>query len=79
MAIKITSYTEFDRAMHRAQELLGFPAGSAEHRELREMEKAARLWEERKGGGLEDGAVWPDGPQQHFSSALTHGAPALDR
>lgn len=78
MAIEITSYAEFERAMHRAQELLGFPEGSLEHQELQELERAARSWREQGGVGLDGGAVWPEGPPQHFSSALTLGEPSVE-
>lgn len=79
MPMKITSYPEFDRAMHRMQELQGAPEGSPEHAELLSLESAVSSWEANDGNDLFEPIVWPDGPPQHYCSALTHGAPAVGR
>lgn len=77
MATRINSYPEFEQAMHRIQALLGFPEGSLEHREMRALERAVHEWEEGEGRMFDEASVWPEGPQQHYCSALSHGDPAV--
>ncbi|MBN9439743.1 hypothetical protein [Bosea sp. (in: a-proteobacteria)] len=79
MATRIKGYPQFERAMHRLQELSGFPEGSPEHREMQALEQALHDWEQGEGRAFDDESVWPEGPQQHFCSALSHGDPAVQR